>query len=765
MMNTILLLLDSRTNQKLLAEWLQSQYHVIEAQSDQDLNQNFSLAIVDGPVLDRLGTQIQARKAIARSDVLPFLLVTNRQDVNLLTRHLWLTVDDLVISPINKLELQARVEVLLRTRRLGLELKQLQETMLETTQTRLHMAVQAANIGLWDWNLATNQVYFSPEWKAQIGYQDYEISSAFHEWESRVHPDDLERFQESVHHYMEDPWPDYRLEFRFRHKNGSYRWILMHASLLSDGAGRPTHLLGSHLDITDRKLVEEQLYLQSAALHAAANGIVITDMEGTIQWGNPAFTALTGYTAEEAIGKNPRELVKSGKHDRAFFQNLWDTLLAGNVWHGEIINRKKDGSLYTEYQTITPVRDNLGRITHFIAIKEDITQRRKLEAENQKLAEQVYQTQKMESIGNLAGGIAHDLNNLLVPIVGYSELGMLLSPPDSKMFGHFEHINDAGNRAAALTGQILAFSRRQVLEMKILDLNQIVLRFEKMLRRLIGEHIAFETHLDPALAAVQADAGQLEQVLLNLVINARDAMPDGGRLTIETSNTTIDPPVVPQTEMQSRPHVLLTVTDTGCGMDAAIQQRIFEPFFTTKPRGQGTGLGLSTVFGIVKQHQGNIRVHSEPNRGTEFQVYLPVAPSSSVSAETHHTATETLTGSETILVVEDDGKVRQLVCDTLREHGYRVLEAETPSHCLPLAASHPGPIHLLLTDVVLPTLNGRELYQKMAAERPDLHVLYMSGYTNEMIGHRGVLDEGMMFLQKPFTIDTLLTKIRMALQQ
>ncbi|MCB9120047.1 MAG: PAS domain S-box protein [Caldilineaceae bacterium] len=763
-MNTILLLLDGKRNQKLLAEWLQSQYHVIEAQSDLDLNGNFSLAIVDGPVLDRLSTQIQARKTVTRSEVLPFLLVTNRQDVNLLTRHLWLTVDDLVISPINKLELQARVEVLLRTRRLALELKQLQEAMLEKTQTRLHMAVQAANIGLWDWNLATNQVYFSPEWKAQIGYQDHELSSGFSEWESRVHPDDLERFQQSVHDYLANPWPDYQLEFRFRHKNGAYRWILMHASLLSDEAGRPTHLLGSHLDMTDRKVAEEQLYLQSAALHAAANGIVITDIEGAIQWCNPAFTALTGYTVEEAIGKNPRELVKSGKHDRAFFENMWGTLLAGNVWQGEIINRKKDGSLYTEVQTITPVRDNLGRITHFIAIKQDITQRKALETENQKLAEQFSQAQKMDSIGNLAGGIAHDLNNLLVPVVGYSELGMLLSPPGSKLYGYLEHIYDAGNRAAALTRQILAFSRQQMLEMKTLDLNQVVLQFEKMLRRLIGEHIAFETHLDPNLAPVHADAGQLEQVLLNLVVNARDAMPDGGSITIETSNTFDDKAVDQQPGMQSIPHVLLAVSDTGSGMDAAVQQRIFEPFFTTKARGQGTGLGLSTVFGIVKQHQGNIRVYSEPNRGTTFRVYLPVAPSSSVTAEAQPSKIEMITGTETILIVEDEVRVRQLVCDTLRAHGYHVLEAEDPAHCLPLATFHPGRIHLLLTDVVLPTMSGRELYQQMAAERPDLRVLYMSGYTNDMIGHRGVLDEGTIFLQKPFTINTLLNKVRMALQ-
>lgn len=513
-----------------------------------------------------------------------------------------------------------------------------------------------------------------------------------------------------------------------------------------------------------RREAEAQLRLQSAALAAAANAIVITDRAGIIQWVNPAFTRLTGYELAEAVGRNPRDLVKSDQQDPAVYADLWQTIMAGQSWQGEMVNRRKDRSLYSEEQTITPLLDEAGQITHFIAIKQDVTARKQLEAENRQLLAQIYQAQKMESIGRLAGGIAHDFNNLLVPIVGYTELGMVKLDPGSELRRDLERIKSAGERAAQLTRQILAFSRQQMLEITSLDLNEVITEFQHMLTRLIGEDIILETHLAPGLPPIRADKVQLEQVLLNLVVNARDAMPDGGRLLIETAPATLDKAYTARhAGVKPGPHVMLAVSDTGHGMDIATQQHIFEPFFTTKTQGRGTGLGLATVFGIVKQHGGNIWVYSEPGQGTTFKIYLPLTTAPLSTAKVEPAEGSSLAGTETILLVEDEPGVRQLVRDALLGHGYQVLEAGEPEQGLALALAHAGPIHLLLTDVVMPHMNGRDLYEKVAANRARLKVLYMSGYTEDIIAHHHVLDQDVAFLQKPFTVYSLLQKVRTAL--
>ncbi|NJN92676.1 MAG: PAS domain S-box protein [Anaerolineales bacterium] len=765
------------------------------------------------------------------------------------------------------------------------------ENALNEAEAGLRRAANAANVGLWDMDLRTLEVHYSPEWKRQLGYEDHEIFNDYTEWQSRVHPDDLPKIADKIRAYLQNPHPNFSYEYRLRHKDGSYRWILAQASLEVDAQGQAWRMLGSHiditerkqaeaalreseerfrryfelgligmaisspvkgmmevndqlchmlgysrnellqkswhelthpddwaddqayrnrvlageidgfsldkryirrdgqiveatisvkclrlangavdyfvaliLDITERKRTEAQLRLQSAALTAAANTIVITDREGLIQWVNPAFTRLTGYEPAEAVGHNLRDLVKSGKQNPAVYANLWQTILAGQVWQGELINRRKDGSLYTEEQTITPLRNEAGEITYFIAIKQDISARKQLEAENQQLLAQVYQAQKLESIGRLAGGIAHDFNNLLVPIVGYTELGMLKLNEDSQLYSDLNRIKGAGERAAQLTRQILAFSRQQMLEIRTLDLNEVVTDFLPMLTRLIGEDIIFQTRLEPDLPPIRADKGQLEQVMLNLVVNARDAMPDGGTLIIETTAVMLDRVYVARhAGAKVGPHVMLAVSDTGHGMDAATQQRIFEPFFTTKAQGQGTGLGLATAFGIVKQHGGNIWVYSEPGRGSTFKIYLPLTTVPIPTAKIEPENVGTVVGTETILLVEDEPGVRQLIRDALREHGYQVLETGEPEKGLTLAQTHSGPIHLLLTDVIMPQINGRDLYQRVAASRTGLKVLYMSGYTDEVIAHHHVLDQGVAFLQKPFTIYGMLQKVRAVL--
>jgi PAS domain S-box-containing protein len=414
--------------------------------------------------------------------------------------------------------------------------------------------------------------------------------------------------------------------------------------------------------------------------------------------------------------------------------------------------RRKDGSVIHVEMTSHALPFGNGKSR--LVLANDVSERKKLE-------EQFRQAQKMEAIGQLAGGVAHDFNNLLTIINGYSQLVMERYGSDRGLASHLEQIQHAGDRAAALTRQLLVFSRRQVLTPQVLDLNRVVAGMDTMLRRLIGEDIDLVTVQGPRLGRVRADAGQIEQILLNLAVNARDAMPDGGRLTIETANIELD-------ESYARRHmgvtpgsyVLLAVSDTGQGMDEKIKSHIFEPFFTTKEAGKGTGLGLATVYGIVRQSAGHIWVYSELGRGATFKVYLPrVAEEARAEASTENQARE-VGGTETILLVEDEQSLRVLAREILESKGYRVLEAEDARNALRLAADHASLIHLLLTDVVMPELSGKEVADRLKPLHPETKVLYMSGYTDTAIVHHGVLDPGTAYLQKPFTPAGLLRKVR-----
>ena len=499
---------------------------------------------------------------------------------------------------------------------------------------------------------------------------------------------------------------------------------------------------------------DESRHVQSAALSAAGDAIVITDRAGIMEWVNPAFTQLTGYTAEEAFGKKIGSLEKSGKHDQAFYKDLWDTALAGRVWRGEIINRRRDGSLYTEDQVVTPILDASGAITHFVAIRRDITERLQLEA-------QFHQAQKMESVGQLAGGIAHDFNNLLTVINGMSELVLVQVRQDDPVHADVQEILHAGERAATLTRQLLTFSRRQILESRVLNLNTVVAGLERLLRRLLGEDVDLVVVLTPGLDQVKVDPGQIEQVITNLAVNARDAMPQGGQLTIETQNVTIDEDYARQHGVAVPPgsYVLLTVSDSGVGIDEATRTRIFDPFFTTKGPGKGTGLGLSTVYGIVKQSHGFIWVDSEVGHGTSFKIYLPQVTEAAGTDRPEPTVVSS-SGTETILLVEDNAELRKLATRFLEPAGYTVLLASTGEEALQLLERHEEPVHLLLSDVVMPGMSGRQLAERLAQTRPGMKVLYMSGYTSDTILRHGVSDAQVPFLNKPFTVAALLRKIR-----
>ena len=518
--------------------------------------------------------------------------------------------------------------------------------------------------------------------------------------------------------------------------------------------------LGSALDITEHKRAEEQVHLQSAALTAAANAIMITDQHGKIEWVNPAFIRLTGYSAAEVMGANPR-LLKSGQHPPGFYASLWATIVTGNVWHGELINRRKDGQLYTEDTTITPVRDADGQIGHFVAIKQDVTERKLLE-------NQLRQSQKMEAIGQLAGGVAHDFNNLLTVIGGNAS--MLLQDVNLQTAEASEcvqQIVEASERAAGLTRQLLTFSRRQVIQPRRLDLNEVVAQMTKLLQRILGEDISLVANYAASLPDILADTGMMEQILLNLAVNSRDAMPKGGKLTITTSAEILDAEANGQNPgTPAGLYVLFTVADTGCGIPPEVLPHIFEPFFTTKDVGKGTGLGLATVHGIVQQHNGRIAVTSEINRGTKFHIHFP-AMADATSEKKTGTATPALPrGSETILLVEDESIVSLTISNMLQRLGYTVLLAGSGVEALKVWRTHRNRIQLLLTDIVMPDgMNGYELGRQLQDDNLQLKVVYSSGYTGSHNDKRQTMVEGVNFLQKPYPAQKLAEILRKSLDQ
>ncbi|SRR5579871_777542 len=508
----------------------------------------------------------------------------------------------------------------------------------------------------------------------------------------------------------------------------------------------------------EQQSAQELLRKLSRAVEQSADTVLITDREGRIQYVNPAFERLTGYAREEACGKTPR-ILKSGEQGPEIYQEMWKTLLGGKVYRGILVNRKKNGDLYYVEESISPVRDAEDVITHFISNGRDLTERLRLEA-------QLVQAQKMDAIGRLAGGIAHDFNNLLTIITSYSELALDAVPQDSDLEDKLDEILLAARRAAELTRQLLAFSRKQPQALRVVDVNQVVANIAKMLPRLIGEDIKFDFVRGERLGQVRIDPVQLEQVLLNLAANARDAMPERGYLSIETSDVHLTgdyidgkPAVIPLGR-----YTLITVTDNGRGIPRQDLPHIFEPFYSTKPSGKGTGLGLATVYGIVKQNHGFVWVYSEPGSGTVFKIYFPCVTGYNAAMESEPARTEpTPRGTETIMLVEDEAAVRDATGEFLRLQGYQVIEAEDGLAALAAAKKYAGTIDLLVTDVVMPNMSGGELAKEFAQLRPGTKFLFVSGYPGKTILDHKVVDLETNFLQKPYTLKQLSLKIRAAI--
>ena len=532
------------------------------------------------------------------------------------------------------------------------------------------------------------------------------------------------------------------------HKNGSPVNIFIRTVRI-DPEDRSKGYVLSIQDITEEKKNAAERDILFSAVDNSSDSIFITDAEGNIIYVNSSFEKLTGYTFAEASNRNPRFL-NSGTMDPSVFTDLWQTVLSGKMWNGRLCNRKKDGTLYTGLVTITPVINHEGAITNFVSVKRDITEQLKIEEENRELEEQFHQAQKEESIGRLAGGIAHDLNNMLTPILGYSEL--LIDPSDENgtRQKRIQQIYEAGERARKLVKQLLTFSRRHDLDFQLLNLNTLITNFSSLLQRTIKENISFTLDLCPELPMINADSGKIEQILMNLAVNSQDAMPGGGSLVIKTGIR----------EGSRPPQVCLSVHDTGCGIEQNDLDRIMEPFFSTKGD-KGTGLGLANVQRLVKQHKGRLDVSSRVNQGTVVTIQFPSAEKITVPTGDKGPSPGNTADSpgETVLLVEDDAQVRAVASSMLTRHGLRVLSAESAETALQVMADSPVPIPLLLTDVVLQGKNGFDLYHQYRTYNPEGHGLFMSGYLDISAEKEYQSLEDADFIQKPLQLNELINKV------
>ena len=521
----------------------------------------------------------------------------------------------------------------------------------------------------------------------------------------------------------------------------------------------PSDLNAADVHAAELKNLESEEILRKLwrSVEQMADALIIMDRSGVMEYVNPAFEALTGYSRQEAIGQ-PFAMLRSEQHADELYEEMWSTVRSGNVFRGIVINRKKNGETFIIEKTFTPLRNGTGEITHFISTGRDITERRKLESDLQ-------QAQKMDAVGRLAGGVAHDFNNLLLVISAYAELMLDSLGENDPLRRNVAEIMGASRRAADLTRQLLAFGRKQMQSLQILDLNTVIEGISGMLPRLIGEDI--ELVFTPAedLGKVKADPIQIEQVVMNLAANARDAMPGGGTLSIETAKVRVDESYIQRHAIvPPGDYVLLTVTDSGQGIAPEHMAHIFEPFYTTKEAGKGTGLGLATVYGIVKQNGGFVWVYSELGLGTTFKVYLPRVQPLSSEVPITKLAERSPRGSETLLLVEDETSVRLASSQFLTRSGYSVLEASNGEDALRVSRAHAGRIDLMITDVVMPKMGGPMLAEWLADERPNMKVLFVSGYAESTVLRRGKVDFATAFLQKPFSGKALAGKVREVLE-
>lgn len=636
------------------------------------------------------------------------------------------------------------------------------EEALRKSQAGLAEAQRLAQLGSWEWQIPSNEVLWSDEVYHVLGLNPGENKPSFEAYLKAVHPGDRALARRAFSDVLYHDRP-YRIRHRIIKADGSERFVYAQGEIFYDDSGQPLRMMGTIQDITERKRYEEALTESERRYRLLAENVTdviwTMDLQLNFTFVSPSIKWLSGYEARDYI-KLPLERILAPASQEVVRNKLQEELSKAEDSRDparavtlELELFRQDGSTVWAEVKASLLRDDQGHPVGLLGVSRDITARRKLEA-------QLQQAQKMEVVGRLAGGVAHDFNNLLTAILGYTGLLLAGLNEGDPSYQELMEIRKAGERAGLLIRQLLAFSRRQVLRPISLDLNQVIENLAKMLKRVIGEDIQLEINYGADLGQVMADPGQIEQVVLNLTVNARDAMPRGGKLTVRTANVELDETYArSHAQVQPGPYVVLAVTDTGSGMDTATRDRIFEPFFTTKEMGKGTGLGLSTVYGIVHQSGGHIWVYSEPGLGATFKVYLPRVVAGAETALSEEGAEVSLQGQETILLVEDDDVVREITGRILRRSGYQVLEAREGNEALEISQSHQGPIHLVLSDLVMPGINGRELVLQIASQHPGIKVALMSGYAEEGIIDREILGTGIGFIEKPFEARVLLRKV------
>jgi two-component system cell cycle sensor histidine kinase/response regulator CckA len=607
------------------------------------------------------------------------------------------------------------------------------------------------------------RLYISPQIETMLGFPSSEWLTDPQLWFRQIYPDDRKRVLTEFYKSHSNG-QSFRSEYRLIARDGHIVWVRDEGTVVRDESGHPCFIRGFMFDISELLRAKEAIQKSEARFRAIFNGmavgIALVNTDGRVMESNQALQKMLGYRGEELYNRILNELAHP--EDATQDLDLHKKLITGEKDHYQIEKRyiRKDGEVVWGRLNVS-LTYGLGRVPPYtIHMVEDITEWKQLEM-------QFLQSQKLETVGQLAGGIAHDLNNLFTILSGYSQLSLLEINEDHPLRGNLEEIRRTTERAAQLTHQFLAISRRQVLDMKVLNLNQLLKGLERMLGRIIGEDIELITRLAEDLGRVKTDPGQIEQAILNLVVNARDAMPNGGRLIIETENVELDKSYA-RSHFNVTPgrYVRISVTDTGCGMSPEVEEKIFDPFFTTKGKGKGTGLGLSTVYGIVKQSGGYVWVYSEQNQGTAFKIYLPRVDEEADDLSSRSDSGHLPKGMETILLVEDDPNVRGLAALVLRQQGYTVLEATNGNEGIELARGQmEEKIHLLITDLVMPQMGGKELVEQFKLLHPDTRILFISGYTDGIIIHQASLKSGTPFLQKPFSPTDLAKKVRDVLDQ
>ena len=632
---------------------------------------------------------------------------------------------------------------------------------MHTSLSRYALVFQATRDAVWEQNVTTQETWWNPRQYEMLGYEPGSTRASYEAWASRIHPEDRARVETHFEAAVAAGATSWQDEFRFVRGDGTVGTALDRCYIERDEQGQPLRMIGVMSDITEQRAATIALEASEERFRQLATAIDevfwLVNAEGNeLHYISPAYESIWGRTCQSLYDDPQSFTAAIHEEDRTRIEARMPEQRAGGY---DVVYRiwRANGELAWIRDRAFPIHDDAGKVVRIAGIATDITAQRNLE-------EQLLQSQKLESIGRLAGGVAHDFNNLLTVILSSTEFA-LAAAERGTLRSDLEQIKGAAERAARLTDQLLAFARRQVVVPRLLDLNELAQRMHGLLRRVIGEHVELSTVLDAGLRQVLADPGQLEQVLMNLAVNARDAMPQGGRLTLQTANITVDRAyATANANVEVGEYVMMAVSDTGSGIPPEVLDHVFEPFFTTKAPGRGTGLGLATCYGTIRQAGGQIIVHSEPGKGTTFKILLPQAPEGPGSDETSTTVPRTLSGSETVLVVEDDPVLRAVAVRMLRSRGYVVLEAASGRDALSLAASFPGPIHLLLTDIVMPHMSGFELARRLLQERRDTCVLYTSGYSDEAIVHQGVAEPRGEFLPKPYVATTLLTKVRAVLE-